>query len=104
MAIPLAIPSGDNGRQCGLGLLASVEYWPGFPDGHDIAGAAAPDPVGGWPFRYSRTLKLNSKSAMYFVEPSKMVADSTVEVAESSRTLATTGDLRILSSSELGPS
>ena len=42
MAIPLDIPSGDNGRQCGLGLLASVEYWPGFPDGHDIAGAAAP--------------------------------------------------------------
>ena len=41
---------------------------------------------------------------MYFVEPAKMVADSTVEVAESSRTLATTGDLRILSSNELGPS
>ena len=56
------------------------------------------------PFRYSRTLKLNSKSAMYFVEPSGAVADSTVEVAESSRTLAITGDLRILSSIELGPS
>ena len=41
---------------------------------------------------------------MYLVEPSKMVPDSAAEETESSRTLAITGDAKILASSELGPS
>ena len=40
---------------------------------------------------------------MCFVEPSKAVADSAVEVAESSCTLAITGDAKTLSSREVGP-
>ena len=38
------------------------------------------------PFKYSRTLKLNSRSALYFI-PSYVGPDSTVEETESSLTL-----------------